>query len=86
MPNFTQGGRDVNALDHLMKEAEKEIKELKTNEEFVLKDLFKGYEWNRIPVKERTSLGALFSEYSATKHSHVQIVEGTAGQTKYKKV
>ena len=76
----------MNALDRFIKEAEKEIKELKAGEEFTLKDLYKGYEWNRIPVKERTALGALFSEHAATKHSHIQIVEGSSGQTKYKKL
>lgn len=40
--------------------AVKETKYLKSDEEFLVKDLFKGYEWNRLAIGERRSLGALF--------------------------
>lgn len=40
--------------------AVKETKYLKPDEEFLVKDLFKGYEWNRLAIGERRSLGALF--------------------------
>lgn len=38
----------------------KEVKKLNNNEVFLVKDLFKGYEWNRLEIGERRSLGALF--------------------------
>nr|WP_321295692.1 DUF1413 domain-containing protein [uncultured Sphaerochaeta sp.] len=31
----------------------------------LVKDLFKGYEWNRIPKRDRTMLGSLFLSYIA---------------------
>ena len=51
---------DVNTLlDMAIKEADN----LFDGEEFLVKDLFKGYEWNRIPRKDRLLLGTLFLNY-----------------------
>lgn len=48
---------DVNKLlDEAIKEAEK----LNKGEVFLVKELFKGYIWNRIPRKDRLLLGTLF--------------------------
>lgn len=44
----------------LMAQATREIGFLKNGEEFLVSDLFKGYEWKRIPVKDRLLLGSLF--------------------------
>ncbi|WP_241773330.1 single-stranded DNA-binding protein [Bacillus sp. LL01] len=38
----------------------REIPNLKIGEEFLIKDLFKGYEWNRLGIGERRTLGSLF--------------------------
>lgn len=43
-----------------LKQAISEISHLDTGEEFLVKDLFKGYEWNRLGIGERRTLGALF--------------------------
>lgn len=43
-----------------MKIAIEEITNLTNGEIFLLKDLFKGYEWNRLTIGDRRSLGALF--------------------------
>lgn len=40
--------------------AMKELQFLKSGEQFLIKDLFKGYEWNRLEIGERRSLGSLF--------------------------
>ncbi|MFJ8065368.1 single-stranded DNA-binding protein [Psychrobacillus sp. NPDC096426] len=40
--------------------AVKETKYLQSDEEFLVKDLFKGYEWNRLAIGERRLLGSLF--------------------------
>ena len=48
---------DVNKL---LDEAIKETENLHEGEVFLVKDLFKGYVWNRIPRKDRLLLGTLF--------------------------
>ncbi|ROR28513.1 uncharacterized protein DUF1413 [Mobilisporobacter senegalensis] len=50
-------------IDQLLDHAIKETENVNLNEEFLLKDLFKGYEWNRIPHKDRLLLGILFLRY-----------------------
>jgi hypothetical protein len=44
---------DVNIL---LEKAVKEVSSLKSGEVFLVKDLFKGYEWNRIPRNNRLLL------------------------------
>ena len=41
----------------IIKKAWQETKNLKEGEVFLLKDLFKGYKWNRIKTETRSSLG-----------------------------
>lgn len=43
-----------------LKKAIQEIPHLSIGEEFLVKDLFKGYEWNRLAIGERRTLGSLF--------------------------
>ncbi|WP_298468941.1 single-stranded DNA-binding protein [uncultured Psychrobacillus sp.] len=43
-----------------LKHAISEIAQLGVGEEFLVKDLFKGYEWNRLGSGERRTLGSLF--------------------------
>lgn len=45
---------------HCLQIAIKEVAQLHEGEIFLLKDLFKGYEWNRLDIGERRSLGLLF--------------------------
>lgn len=49
--------KDVNDL---LEEAIIETKNLKKDEIFLVKELFKGYIWNRIPRNDRLLLGTLF--------------------------
>lgn len=44
-------------VNQLLEDAIIEISELKNGEIFLVKDLFKGYLWNRIPRKDRLLLG-----------------------------
>lgn len=46
----------------IIKKAWQETKNLREGEVFLLKDLFKGYKWNRIKTETRSSLGRLFLE------------------------
>ena len=64
--------------------ARKKKKNLMDGETFLLKELFKGYEWNRIPRNERLLLGTLFLNYVNTTKCKIKAVEKTSsGQQKY---
>lgn len=70
----------------IVKQAWQETKKLKKDEVFLLKDLFKGYKWNRITTERRSSVGRLFLEKVNNKDS-VEAIEKTAShQQKYKKL
>lgn len=70
----------------LLKKAWQETKELNDGEVFLLKDLFKGYKWNRIPTEERTALGRLFLERANSKKSVDVIEKSSSNQQQYKKI
>lgn len=73
----------VNALLDI---AKKEISNINSDEIFLLRDLFKGYEWNRISKSDRLLLGTLFLNYINTTENEVTPVEKTSsGQQRYKK-
>lgn len=56
------------------------------DEIFLVKDLFKGYEWKRIPLKDRLLLGTLFLNHINKLNSTIVPIEKTSsGQQKYKK-
>jgi len=56
-------------------------------EVFLLKDLFKGYEWNRISRSDRLLLGTLFLNYIRTTKIGIDAIEKTSsGQQMYKKI
>lgn len=61
-----------------------EMANLNTGERFVVKDLFKGYVWNRQKRAERLTLGTLFKNYAKRNDALVRIVEKSrAGQQEY---
>ena len=47
-------------VNELLEEAVRETDNLSDGEVFLVKDLFKGYIWNRIPRKDRLLLGTFF--------------------------
>ena len=47
-------------MNELLDKAKAEISNLLSGEVFLLRDLFKGYEWNRISRSDRLLLGTLF--------------------------
>ncbi len=50
-----------------------------------MKDLFKGYEWNRISLNDRLLLGTLFLNYINKTNGKIKAIEKTSsGQQKYK--
>lgn len=65
-------------VNFLLEIAIKETINLKTNEVFLLRELFKGYEWNRIERKDRLLLGSLFLNYVKSENSNIKILEKTS--------
>ena len=74
------------SLNDLFEIAVKTINSLSPNEEFIVKDLFRGFEWNRIPKGNRTKLGSLFFSYvNSDKCENVIALDKTAqNQQRYK--
>jgi hypothetical protein len=74
-------------VNELLEFALKETENLNDGEVFLVKELFKGYEWNRIPRKDRLLLGTLFLNHVNRKTCKIQPIEKTtSGQQKYKKI
>lgn len=72
-------------VNELLEIAIKETEKLMDDEIFLVKDLFKGYEWNRIPRNDRLLLGTLFLNYINKTNGKIQAIEKTSsGQQKYK--
>lgn len=74
-------------VETLLKHAIAETNNLKVGEEFLIKDLFKGYEWNRIQRKCRLLLGTLFlSQVTNGKCHNIEAIEKTpSNQQKYRR-
>lgn len=76
-------------VNDLLQIAIEETLNLESGEKFLLKDLFKGYEWNRILRKDRLLLGTLFLNYVNSKENDkcIKTVEKTSSnQQKYEKI
>ena len=74
---------DVNKL---LEDAIKETEYLGVGEKFVVRELFKGYIWNRIPHKDRLLLGILFLNYVKKIDGDLYVIEKTpSNQQRYTK-
>ncbi|WP_418790391.1 single-stranded DNA-binding protein [Phosphitispora sp. TUW77] len=72
-------------INEFLNNAIKETENLNQGEVFLVLDLFKGYEWNRISRNERLLLGTLFLNYVNTSKVCIQAIEKTSsGQQKYR--
>lgn len=72
-------------VNDLLFKAINETKKLNANEIFLVRDLFKGYEWNRISRSDRLLLGTLFLNYVNSSETQLEPIEKTSsGQQKYK--
>lgn len=73
-------------VNELLDYAILETQEINIGEIFLVKDLFKGYAWNRIPRKDRLLLGTLFLNYINREPGSIVPIEKTSsGQQKYKR-
>ena len=75
-------------VNDLLNESIKEAKKLEEGEIFLVKDLFKGYLWNRIPRKDRILIGILFlNQINKMDGKEVKVIEKTSSnQQRYMKV
>lgn len=76
------------SLDDLFLQAKATVVELNPDEEFITKDLFRGFEWNRIPKNLRTKLGMLFFYYSSNDGSDIikPLGKTPQNQQRYKRI
>lgn len=73
-------------VNELLDKAKVELSNLLSGEVFLLRDLFKGYVWNRISRSDRLLLGTLFLNYIKTNDIGVVPIEKTSsGQQRYKR-
>lgn len=71
-------------VNDLLALAIQETRNLKDDEIFLLRDLFKGYKWNRISRSDRLLLGTLFlSHVNTNKCSFSAIEKTSSGQQRY---
>lgn len=83
----TRGVSVLTCVNDLLNQAIEEANNLNSGEIFLVKDLFKGYVWKRIPVKDRLLLGTLFLNYVNTFESSICATEKTSSnQQRYEKL
>ncbi|BDH60158.1 hypothetical protein MTP04_02880 [Lysinibacillus sp. PLM2] len=75
-------------VNNLLVKAVEETNNLMTGEVFLVKDLFKGYEWNRLERNDRLRLGVLFlNEVQSKEDLKIEILDkSSSNQQKYKKL
>jgi hypothetical protein len=75
-------------VNELLDEAIRETEHLNEGEVFLVKELFKGYIWNRIPRKDRLLLGTLFlNQVNKMDGKGVKAIEKTSSnQQRYMRV
>lgn len=74
-------------VNDLLALAIRETDELMDEEDFLVRDLFKGYIWNRIDKSSRLRLGVLFlNEATSRRELGIEVLGKTsANQQKYRK-
>ncbi|MCC0647581.1 single-stranded DNA-binding protein [Clostridioides sp. ZZV15-6598] len=74
-------------MNSLLNDAIDELKNINCGEVFLLKELFKGYEWNRLEMNIRLKLGKLFLyEVVSNPNLKVEVInKNSAYQQMYKK-
>ena len=79
------GGIKVLNANELLEIAKGELKNLNSEEIFLVRDLFKGYEWNRISRSNRLLLGTLFLNFIKSDDIGIVPIEKTSsGQQRYR--
>lgn len=55
---------ETTTLQELVDMAKESLNDVYAGETFIVKELFRGFEWNRIPKGLRTKLGSMFLLYA----------------------
>lgn len=75
------------SIEELVNFAKEQTGKLDNGELFLVKDLFYGYEWNRISRGDRIKLGVIFNGYVHSENSDISEVKKTPqNQWIYKKL
>ena len=74
---------DITA-NQLLEEAIEQLRNMKSGERFIAKDLFRGYMWNRFLWNKRLLLGTLFLNYIKTEHADKIVPDGKNGSNQQK--
>ncbi|MEY8254295.1 DUF1413 domain-containing protein [Clostridium perfringens] len=62
---------NTTSLQDLFNQAVDTLSDVNSDEKFIVKELFRGFEWNRISKGNRTKLGSIFFNYAKTKGSNM---------------
>ena len=63
-----------------------EIEKINVGNTFLVRDLFKGYEWSNFPIAIRITLGTLFLNYANNSTIIRPLGKSAQGQQKYEKL
>ncbi|EJT6478469.1 DUF1413 domain-containing protein [Clostridium perfringens] len=76
------------SLTELFEIVKVSLNELNSGEIFIVKDLFRGFEWNRISKGNRTKLGSMVFNFANHEGSTIidSIGKTPQNQQKYKKI
>ncbi len=73
-------------VDNLLDMAKHESHLLQSGEKFILRDLFKGYQWDRISDTNRKEVGKKYWNFVHHEIDHIEVLDKTdEGQQKYKR-
>lgn len=75
---------NLTSLQDLFNEAVNTLSDLQSGEEFIVKQLFRGFEWERIDKGNRTRLGSMFFDYAKKNGSSLIIPLGKTPQNQQK--
>lgn len=75
------------SVNELIEIGKSELSNILLEKVYLVRDLFKGYEWNRISRSDRLLLGTLFLNYIKINNTGIIPIEKTSsGQQRYKRI
>ncbi|MGL4912153.1 MAG: DUF1413 domain-containing protein [Romboutsia sp.] len=76
------------SLQDLFNESVNTLSDLQSGEIFIVKQLFRGFEWERIQKGNRTKLGSMFFNYANNNGSSIIVPLGKTAQNQqqYRKI